>query len=154
MSNFIPREDRVQAWAAGAFERGRAGGAIEAGIAAINAAFGNNRRVNDHKLAVERAIRRGAGDIKNVCDFGSIAMQCPVNVTGALAEIERSYQAEIRDRRRRERSGFPTRNPNHERRLAQARLFLRWYRRFGDDARFAGVVDALTTSPVYAQAAE
>lgn len=145
---FTPRQTRIQELAGRAYERTRAeSGSIAAAIAEIGLTFGENRRVNDRKLAVENAMCRGAGAIRNRCEYERLALRCPPNVDGALQEIERDYQATIRDNRRRGLNGFPLPHPRVEERLREARLFLRWYRRFGDRARFPAIIDALIIVP-------
>lgn len=152
---FIPRAGRIRALASRSFEKHRSLGALQAGIAAIETAFGHNRLHNDLKLAVENAMCAGPGAIRTRCDFGKLAFACPPDVDVALQTINREYLAEVRHQNQLERVLSPWANRAKERRLQQARLFLRWYRRFGDRARFPGIIDALTTSPVYAvEAAE
>lgn len=147
---FIPRQLRIGDLTRRTFERYRAAGAIEAGIASIRAAFGHNRIINDRKLAVESAMHRGAGAILTRHYYGEIAFACPPHVGGALIAVNRLLRDEVADCKRRQRGGFPIRHPEIENRLHEARLFLRWHRRFGDHARFAAIIDALTTSTVYA----
>lgn len=153
--SFIPRQTRIQELAGRAYERTRAkSGSIAAAIAEIGATFGENRRVNDRKLAVENAMCRGASAIRNRCEYERLAISIPKNVDGALREIELNYQAAVRDNRRRERNGFPLPHPRVEERLREARLFLRWYRRYGDRACFPAIIDALIGPESFIEAAE
>lgn len=148
---FTPRAQRIQSLAHRAFERHRAAGAIQAGIAAIEATFGENRRINDRKLAVERAMRRGVGDVETRFHYRFVSLMCTAYLETSICEIERSYRAEIREREQRRRFGLPLPSPVREERLGHARLFLRWYRRFGDRKQhpFFWLVDAMTTSAAY-----
>lgn len=148
---FTPRIIRLQQLGQRAFERHRVAGAIQAGIAAIEATFGENRRINDRKVAVERAMRRGVNDVETRFHYRFVALMWTAHLDSSICEIERSYRAVIRDRQMRQRSGFPIPSPAREERLGHARLFLRWYRRFGNQERhpFFWLVDAMTTSPAY-----
>lgn len=152
----IPRQDRIRNLAERIYERERlsGSGAIESAIARTLEQFGTKRIINDRKLAVENAMCRGAGSVHTRCSYGNLAFTAPKNVDGAVQTIERQYRSEIRHRQMRQRSGCPLAHPSVEHRLIEARIFLRWYRRFGDRAAFAGIVEALTTSPVYLVAAE
>lgn len=155
--SFIPRKDRPRAWGARAAAAAAAQGlgALEQAFATINASFGTPERINADKLTVERAMRRGAWDVDVRLTYGKVALLCPPTVTGALQEVERNYRAEVRHQDNLARLIAPRFNRAHERRLAHARLFLRWYRRFGDPAAFPGIVETMTTPAHYRlQAAE
>lgn len=148
-----PRSHRCQAQFERAFSRDRAQGVrtIEAAERAIASAFGPAYRINNEKLALERAMRAGAADHFVRSEYGFIASMCPSTLDASIAAVERAYRAEIRDHQHRQSFGLPLRSPAREHRLSRARLFLRWYRRFADRSRhpFYWVRDALTTSPAY-----
>lgn len=155
--SFIPRHERALIWGERAFARARAAGAsvIPATEAQIAATFGIPRIWLDHKRAVEKAMTRGAWDFDTRLRYGKIALLCPKNVDGALREIERNYRAEVRHQNQLERIFAPNANRAKERLLNEARLFLRWFRRYGDRDVFGEIVETLTTSIHYQlQAAE
>jgi hypothetical protein len=60
---FTPRSQRCRTQFERLFNRDRANGikAVEAAERAIRASFGQTYRINDEKLALERAMRGGAG---------------------------------------------------------------------------------------------
>lgn len=159
-SNFIPREERPYVWARRARDKAHADGktAMEAALAAINAGF-HKHWLHERQLTVQRAMKRGAADVRNRCEYSWVAYLCPNSVNGAFNEINRQYFAEVADRKMRYGNGFSTKSPNKERTLEHARLFIRWFRRYGDYREFPRIIDALTTNPnyaveIHAQAAE
>lgn len=154
--SFIPRQTRIQELAGRAYERTRVeSGSIAAAIAEIGLTFGENRRINDRKLAVENAMCAGANSVNTRDRFGNIALAWRPDVNMALQATSLALNETVRDRKRRDAAGFPLRHPDIENRLREARLFLRWFRRYGDRAMFPAIVESLTTAPWFAaEAAE
>jgi hypothetical protein len=150
---FTPRSQRCRTQFERLFNRDRANGikAVEAAERAIRASFGQTYRINDEKLALERAMRGGAADPLVRIEYGFIAEMCPSTLEASVSAVERAYRSEIRERKHRSCYGLPLPSPSREERLHRARLFLRWYRRFGNRDRhpFFWLRDALTTSPAY-----
>lgn len=151
-----PRRTRITALASRIFDREMASGSkvMDAALRQIEVAFGNNMRINDRKLAVENAMCRGAGSIRTRQEYGEIAFAVLPDVDQALAQVNRLYRSALSDLRVRQMSGCRLPHPSVEHRLIEARIFLRWYRRFGDRTRFPGIVEALTTGAMFAVAAE
>lgn len=148
---FIPRSQRAKAWgeraSAAAYARGAR--ALDAAGAHIDAVFGPSRVWLDHKIEIDRAMARGAWDFDVRVEWQKIALLCPKNLAGAIREIERNYRAEIRHQDHLDQLFAPHANRARQRRLFRAKLFLRWFRRFGDVERFPDLIDALTTSVHY-----
>lgn len=141
VDTFISRKDRPEHWGRLAAEasRARGGGALDAAMAYIDATFdgvyGGRSAINELKLAVERAIRRGADHIDTYGNYRKLVyfLHETISLESAIVEIERNYRFTVTDNRRRAAGGFGlTANPMRELRLAEVRLFLRWYRRFAD----------------------
>lgn len=138
---FISRKDRPEHWGRLAAEasRARGGGALDAAMAYIDATFdgvyGGRSAINELKLAVERAIRRGADHIDTYGNYRKLVyfLHETISLESAIVEIERNYRFTVTDNKRRVAGGFSlTANPMRELRLTEVRLFLRWYRRFAD----------------------
>lgn len=147
-STFIPRNERALIWGERAYAKARAAGSkvISAWESNISATFGPCRVWLDHKIAVEKAMQRGAWDFDVRVRYGNVALLCPSNVDGALREIERNYRAEVRHQNQLERIFAPRANRAKQRILNEARLFLRWFRRHGDRDAFPAIIETLTTS--------
>ena len=151
-ANFIPRHERPMVWARRAADEARARGesALQAGLAMIGGGFCPARYwVNEKKLRVELAIRRGEWHPANRAEYSLIAMEAwPGNFDATLRRIEGLYWRELQHRDRLNRHGLPAgRTRMNIRRLAEARLFLRWFRRFGNRRRFPDIVEGLCASP-------
>lgn len=154
------RATRITDLAQRGFDRDRAAGvlSIEAAVRQIEATFGHNRVINDRKLAVENAMCVGPSvSVRQA--YGHIAFLIPAfaypgDIDGALQAVEREYRAEQRNHRTRVKNALPLKHPRVEHRLQEARIFLRWYRRYGDREMFAGIVEAMTVSASYLVAAE
>ena len=142
VDTFISRKDRPEHWGqlAAAASRARGGGALDAAMAYIDATFdgvyGGRSAINELKLAVERAIRRGADHIDTYGNYRKLVyfLHETISLESAIVEIERNYLFTKLDNKRRSSDAFfaATANPMRELRLAEVRLFLRWYRRFAD----------------------
>jgi len=148
---FIPRHERPMEWARRAADEARARGesALQAGLAMIGGGFCPARYwVNERKLRVELAIRRAEWHPTNRAEYSLIAMEAwPGNFDATLRRITGLLWAEQRHSDRLKRHGLPaSRYRMNIRRLAEARLFLRWFRRFGDRRQFPDIVEGLCAS--------
>src|SRR5262245_42345601 len=94
-ATFIPRSQRMQALGRAAAERARAAGAkaLDQFEAHIAATFGPAARHNEIKVAIDRAMARGACDIDVRARYMKVALLLPTTFPPAIQTINRAYLA-------------------------------------------------------------
>lgn len=114
--------------------------------AAIEATFGIEAKHNNLKHTVEYAIKGGAWAIQNRCRYAKLAHGAfPDSLGRTIALLETYYRNELKLC---ERWGSRRSVPDN---ILEARLFLRWLRRFGGVGTYPEIIDALTTGPQHAR---
>jgi hypothetical protein len=135
--------------------------AVAAACAAIARAFGATAIMAQHRQMARTALRGlAAGRSDGALDalarrYGALAEVLPEDFTAALRAVE-TRLAQERTLHRRHAAGAWYLRPSRSRLaiLSEARLILRFLRRYGHAAKFAPTLSALTAPPWARTAAE
>jgi hypothetical protein len=157
---YTPRKDRPMAWGRKAHDarmnapapgESLARTTVEAACAMINASFSAAAHHNTLKLAVETAMLRGAWSMPVRCRYHRIAFDADVrSVEATVLRLNKLIDAERRHNALLRNNGLAPMVKRVPDNLLEARLFCRWFRRYGARAQWPLVLDALTTRPEHA----
>lgn len=158
--SYIPRAERPMVWGRRAHDQrmqNKAPGespmrtAIEAACAMIGGAFSMAAHHNATKLAVETAMRRGEWAFQTRLRYHQIAFGADLrSIDVTLHRLDLQIAGERRHNARLRQGGLATMVKRVPENLIEARLFCRWFRRYGERARWPAIIDALTTAPQHA----